>query len=108
MVGDKTFPAGKIMTSGVTASEAGTVSISSLKDGQRAGRIGQRLPGSDDSTLAKLVFHKYGDRYYLAEIWVPGYKAWKIESSKSERAIKRETGLAQHATMEVVSVTAEQ
>lgn len=106
VVGDKTFPAGKIITRGVNASEAGAVSIRSLNSGEQATRIGRRLTSTDASNQGKLVFHKYGDRYYLAEVWVPGYKAWQVEKSSSERALQREARVANHAQPEIVTIVA--
>jgi hypothetical protein len=106
IVGEKTFSAGIIATRGVTTSEAGSVSIRNLNNDQQASRVGHRLTATDPANQGKLVFHKYGDRYYLAEIWVPGYKAWKVEKSKSERTVEREARLAQNTTLEVISVIA--
>lgn len=106
IVGEKTFSAGTISTRGVNASEAGAVSIRAL-NGQQVSRVAYRLTGTDAAKQGKLVFHKYGDRYYLAEIWVPGYKAWKVHKSKSEQALEREARLAQNTKVEVVSVSAE-
>ena len=107
IVGEKTFSAGTITTSGVNASMAGSVSIRNLNSDQQVNRVGHRLTATDASNEGKLVFHKYGDRYYLAEIWVPGYKAWKVEKSKSERALEREARIARNAKLEVISVIAE-
>jgi hypothetical protein len=107
IVGEKTFSAGTISTRGVTASEAGSVSIRNLNNNEQASRVAHRLTATDTAKHGKLVFHKYGDRYYLAEIWVPGYKAWKVEKSKSERTVEREARLAQNTKLEVVSVIAD-
>jgi hypothetical protein len=107
VVGDKTFPAGKITAHGVSASQAGSISIRNLGSGEQTYRIGQKLTATDASNEAKLVFHKYGDRYYLAQIWVPGYKAWEVEKSKSEKALQREARLAQNTKPEVVTIVGE-
>jgi hypothetical protein len=32
----------------------------------------------------KNVFHRYGDRYYLAQVWIAGFKPWELVKSSSE------------------------
>jgi hypothetical protein len=38
----------------------------------------------------KLVFHRYGDRYFLAEVWGPDSDGRQLPKSAQERAIERE------------------
>ena len=106
-VGDKTLHAGKIIAGQVSGSDVGSMSISNVEIGQQAHRFARRLIASDISNQAKLVFHKYGDRYFLAEVWVPGYKAWQVFESDSERAIRREMRLAKNTKPEPVTVLAD-
>ncbi len=43
-----------------------------------------------DSSTAVLVFHRYGDTYFLGEIWVPGYKmACGVLKSSFEKELAR-------------------
>ena len=42
--------------------------------------------GPHSGTELQLVFNKYGDRYFLAEIWTP-IMAQQLMKSKSERAL---------------------
>jgi hypothetical protein len=94
IVGDKTIPAGHITAHGVTAAtNVGPLSISNRDQGQLALRAGRKVPGADDSDQCKLVFHKYGNRLYLAQIWIPGYQAWEVMKSKEERSLEREMRL---------------
>ncbi len=90
MVGDTMFQAGKIMTRGASDSNAAPLSITDLTSNQNVRRIGQRMTSSTPSKEAKLVFHRYGNQNYLAEIWVPGFRGWAIEKSQSERSLERE------------------
>ncbi len=106
-VGDKTFHAGKITARRVAGSDAGPMSISNLDGGQQVFRIARRLQGPDSSDQAKLVFNKYGDRYYLAQVWVPGFNAWELVKSRSERAIRREMRLAKNTEPDLVTVFAD-
>ena len=40
---------------------------------------------------AELVFHRYGDKYFLSEIWTPGTVTGReLPVSQQERAVKRE------------------
>jgi hypothetical protein len=37
---------------------------------------------------SKLVFHKYGDQYFLAQIWVEGStRGWQVPAGRSEREL---------------------
>jgi dienelactone hydrolase len=109
-VGDKTIPAGKITARPVNANDAGTMSIQNFAKGQHAFRMAHKLYSADSSDKAKLVFRKYGDRYYLAQIWIPGYRAWEINKSRSERALEREMRATKHVAKtydpELVTVAA--
>jgi len=90
IVGDKTIPAGHITAHGVTADMAGPLAISNLDQGELVLRAGRPVLATDTSDQCKLVFHRFGNRYYLAQIWIPGYKAWEVVKSKEERSLERE------------------
>ena len=107
IVGDKTFSAGLIVANG-PAGDAGAMSVSNLKSGQHVFRTAQTVSGATESDDGKLVFRKYGTQYYLAQVWIPGYKAFQVSKSKSERAIERELRLARNSkpTPELVVVMA--
>ena len=110
IVGDKTLQAGKIIAQGVSAADGGPLSITNAEKGQHTFRIGRRVAGSEAETRerAKLVFHRYGDRYYLAEIWIPGCNAWQVMKSKSEKTLEREARVAQNSGAQVVTVFADE
>jgi hypothetical protein len=108
MVGDKTLPAGKIIARGVTAADGGPISISNSAKNEQAFRIARRVSGADSSDRGKLVFHRYGDRYYLAEIWIPGSNGWEVVKSKSEKALQRERQTAKDTTRQVVTIFADE
>ncbi len=87
IVGDTMFRSGTVATYGTSFSQnSGPFSITNFTSKQNVRRIGQRMIGTDVSDDAKLVFRRYGNRYYLAEVWVPGYRGWAIEMSDMERA----------------------
>ena len=48
-------------------------------------------PAKGEELKAKLVFHRYGNRYFLSQVWVAGEMSGReLEKSKQERAIARE------------------
>jgi hypothetical protein len=41
---------------------------------------------SDERPTSKLVFHRYGDTYFLTQVWAAGYSSgWEFPASKLER-----------------------
>ena len=49
------------------------------------------IDNHQQDTNAKLVFHKYGDTYFLSQVWLSGRaNGREIAKSKQERAIQRE------------------
>jgi hypothetical protein len=68
-------------------------------DGQRrviaqaTGRV--RLDANEKATQEKLVFHQYGDRYFLSQVWmVRGSDGRELNQSRAERQAAREQKLA--------------
>lgn len=46
-----------------------------------------------DKSISKLVFHRYGSTYFLAQAWMSGDSAGcEISKTKQERALERELG----------------
>jgi hypothetical protein len=106
IVGDKTIRAGRIVAHGISNATLGSLTITNLAQGETALRRGRKMLGAQTTDKCKLVFHKYGDRYFLAEIWVPGYKAWEVTKSKAERSLEREMRLGKNVKPERVIVAA--
>lgn len=68
-----------------------TIRVQSTSGAQNAVRLGIQIGGSAPSKTSKLVFHRYGDRYFLAEIWKAGESyGKKLQTSKAEKALTRE------------------
>ena len=106
IVGSKTMPAGEYFLK--SASSSGAALMISTADGKVSAirltnTIGPKLQVSE----AKLVFHRYGEKYFLAEVWTGADNTGRVLlPSKQEKSIKREySGLAQN-TYEVVEVVA--
>ena len=83
---DKKLPAGEYRIN--EACLAGCMKVHSRKElaGAFAMRSSVLNYGPNEGTQLQLVFNKYGDRYFLAEIWTPTL-AQQLMKSKSERAL---------------------
>jgi hypothetical protein len=106
VVGDKTIPAGPIFAYGASEAVRGSLAIKNVNQGELALRAGHKVLGSERSNQGKLVFHKYGDRYFLAQICIPGNQTWEIMKSKEERSLYRDMRLVKNFTPERVIVAA--
>ena len=107
IVGDRTLPAGKITVRAASTSTPGPLSITNYGKGQSTFRMSQLLRGPNTPEQGRLVFHKCGNQYFLAEVWIPGSAALGLAKSRSERAIERETKLSKNSKPELVSVLAD-
>jgi len=64
-------------------------------DHQGVYRLSSTITASRRAEKGKLVFHRYGNRYFLAEIWTPGESEGReLLKSKDEKAIERELATA--------------
>ncbi len=103
-VGNSTVPAGEITIQSVSSADASPLAIKNFEKEKSAFRIAQRLPNGTQANRGKLVFHRYGDTYYLSEVWMPGYNAWRVLKSTGEKARERELRVAKNVEREVVTV----
>jgi hypothetical protein len=54
-----------------------------------------RRKNASQTEAAQVVFHNYGTRYFLAEVWVPGSEAGRQTlESKEEQALAKEVKMA--------------
>jgi len=59
--------------------------------------VAQVLTPKNESTL---VFHKYGDQYFLEQIWTSGeQEGTQLSESRSERTIRRQLAQTQQSNM---------
>ena len=90
--GVRKFPAGEYTFSRLSeTSDTKVMSISSVDTGTRVYQstlTAQLLTPKNKSTL---VFHKYGDQYFLEQIWIGGeQEGTQLPESRSERTIRRQ------------------
>lgn len=112
-VGYKTLPAGEYSVRSITGNGNGLL-IQSADGKISALRLSDETARNKEKTQARLVFHRYGEKYFLAEVWngsdITGRHLLK---SAEERAIERElaansakdnTAQATYETVEVVAM----
>ena len=64
-------------------------------DHQAVFRLSSTITANRRAETGKLVFHRYGNRYFLAEIWTPGDSVGReLLKSKDEKAVERELATA--------------
>ena len=88
-VGDKTLPSGECVVSSATARGEALVIRSEDAKGS-AMRLTNAIDDQRNRGQAKLVFHRYGERYFLAEVWTGESSGRQLLKSKQERAIEHE------------------
>ena len=90
VVGDRTMAAGEYVVLS-SIQDGSAVTIRNAKTADSTIRLSNSMEPSRNDERARLVFHRYGKTYFLAEIW-PGADATgrRLLKSKSERAVQRE------------------
>jgi hypothetical protein len=78
---------------------AGYVARIACGDDQAA-IVGEEAP-TDATGVPKLVFHKYGDRYFLAEVWT-GSKGLILAEAPAEKELRASAATPKYTTMAVL------
>jgi len=90
IVGDKTLPAGQYDVTGITANNE-VLRIRATEQNQTVLRMTNSITHSSPADKGKLVFRRYADQYFLAEVWSAGDNSGRqLMKSKRERALQRE------------------
>lgn len=106
VAGDKTLPAGEYTVNSNDASGS-ALRIQNAKTGEGAFRLSNSIEARHNHTDARMVFHKYGQTYFLAEVWQGGTEAGRqLLQSKRERAMNRELGAVAQKRYETVELVA--
>jgi hypothetical protein len=109
-VGYKTMPAGEYQIQIVTSANDALL-IQSADAKTSALRLSEATKRMKNKQV-RLVFHRYGERYFLAEVWNGDDTGRQLLRSQEEKAIERElasiasTSDEKHATYEIVEVVA--
>ncbi len=89
-VGDKALPAGDYLISRLN-SDGSVLRIMNQESNQNAGRTTQAIQASQPKEQSLLVFRRYGNQYFLAEVWEVGEKTGRrIAPSSDEKALESE------------------
>ncbi|HET6889760.1 MAG TPA: hypothetical protein VFH31_01555 [Pyrinomonadaceae bacterium] len=87
-VGEKALPTGQYMVRAATQGSNAMV-VENRRSGKAAIRLSNPIHKLNASEETKLVFHRYGARYFLAEIWVGGETSGcQLLKSKEEKTIE--------------------
>ena len=100
VAGAKTLPAGEYQ---IQTEQPGVVLIQSRDSKSNANLAAHSAQDTEMSGVAALRFNRYGDRYFLSEIWTGSDLAQELPKSRAEREQIAATG-SSHA---VVALTAE-
>ena len=89
IVGDKTLPSGRYTVSSATNDGQG------LKIMNRAGkaaafRLSNPVSAKNDNLQPRMVFHRYGEQYFLAQVWSGDSSGRQVTQSKRERNLRQE------------------
>ena len=100
--GDKALPAGEYR---VEKAANGSLSLMIHRTDGSDGAFVTPLPVSknEPSTQSKLIFHRYGNQYFLSQIWVAGYaqgRQFRETAKEKEQALS-----ASSAAPEKIKVT---
>ena len=103
-VGNATLPAGEYLVKQLnTDSDAATMQIT-RKDGAAGAIVNMIGASGGDQAMTKLMFRRYGNQYYFAEVWVEGEKnGLQAPRSKAERATRNELA-ALNVPMEMIAL----
>jgi len=87
--GDKELPAGRYQVSQSTSGEA--VTVRSVENSISVVKMTNHLVQLDPAKTSKLVFNRYGNQYFLSEVWIAGRSTGQqIRKTNAEKAIQRE------------------
>jgi hypothetical protein len=104
-VGNKTLPAGAYDMEGFSSSDANMLLVKA-RDGSGRMIVGSHAAESvNGANKTKLVFNRYRDQYFLAEIWMEGAtRGHQVPKTSREKELAKE--LAQDLTNRRVEIVA--
>ena len=89
-IGDKTLPAGTYSITRVTQDKI-VIQLSS-EDGREVIRISTfGVQAKETPGIGKLIFHRYGETYFLFQIWESDdIQGRQVSKSRTERSVERD------------------
>ena len=115
VVGHRVLAAGNYEVGTISSGSSNAISVRSSDGRQRAIRLTNVVNDNAKTKRARLVFHRYGNTYFLAQIWAAGSSEGReLLKSKAERPAEVElaknasgSDLAQSGGPEIVTIVAE-
>ncbi len=100
-VGNELMPAGQYRVTYVNTRDL--LMIQGVENGSAV--LTHSIPsGKNTGDAAKLVFHRYGEAYFLRQVWIPGTNANELLQSKGEKEYASRWSSPEHT---IVVATAE-
>ena len=95
-VGDKAMPAGDYTVRQINPASDRPVLQLRSKDGSASAMVQMTSVLGETQESARLVFHRYGDRYFFARAWTTGdSEGLEVPRSRAERGmVERLAGIA--------------
>ena len=100
--GNKTLPAGEYSVRQINPDSDHSVLLLSSRDGNASAMIQVDSVIGKAQETAKLIFHRYGNKYFFAQAWIDGDNTgMQAPRSKAERAAESELAGLQPKTATV-------
>jgi hypothetical protein len=106
VVEGRALPAGEYTLNSISQ-DGSALTIRNAETSESAIRLTDSIVAKSNKSLSRLVFHRYGQTYFLAEVWRAGdSRGRQLRQSKQERAMKRELGTVAQNMYETVELVA--
>lgn len=106
VVGDKTLSAGRYSVS-TQMQDHSALLVRNIKANSAAVRLSDQIQSRQNKYNARLVFHRYGQTYFLAEVWQGGSSSgWSLHRSQAERKLQQEQATIAQNKYETVELIA--
>jgi hypothetical protein len=93
VVGNKKLPAGEYFLGNAQTTSDSVLAISSRNGVANTLTISAQIRTPTDTT--KLIFHRYGDQYFLFQVWQMGVTTGRaVPKSRAERDVERKARLS--------------
>ena len=89
IIGDKTLPSGRYTVSSATNDGQGLKIIA--RSGKAAAfRLSNPVTAKNEKLRPRLVFHRYGEQYFLVQVWSRDHYGRQLMQCKMERNLRQE------------------
>jgi hypothetical protein len=109
-IGDKKLPAGNYSIGRARQSSDDTVlSVDDSRGHWKAIEASMSVQTLNATNKAQLIFHRYGDEYFLSQVWAAGaLTGRRFPKSQHERSLERASSanekITQHTKVETVTI----